>query len=83
MALVFRATMSTEGTPRSSQPPTHHHSLSSGAICGQDSWGGADHSCRQRCVDGVGELGILWMLLSNVLDHLGLENEGKINNYCS
>ena len=56
---------------------TYHHGLSSGAVGRQDSWRCTDHSCGQRCVNGVGELGVLWVLLSNVLYHLGLKNGKK------
>ena len=56
---------------------TYHHGLSSGTVGCQDSWRCTDHSCGQRCVNGVGELGVLWVLLSNVLYHLGLKNGKK------
>lgn len=56
---------------------TYHHGLSRGAVGRQDSGRGTDHSRGQRCVNGVGELGVLWVLLSNVLYHLGLKNGKK------
>lgn len=51
---------------------SYHYSLSCGTVCTDDSRSTADYSCSQRSLDGVGELGKLWMLLPDVLNHLSL-----------
>lgn len=73
---------------------SYHYSLSCGTISTDDCRSTTDYSCSQRSMDGVGELGKLWMLLSDVLNHLrlrrkhteryqlGLKMSHGIVNYC-
>lgn len=51
---------------------SYHYSLSCGTISADDCRSTTDHSCSQRSMDGVGMFGKLWMLLSDVLNHLSL-----------
>lgn len=58
---------------------SYHYSLSCGTICIDDCRSTTDDSCCQRSLDGVGELGKLWMLLPNVLNHLSLQHKQKVS----
>lgn len=57
---------------------THHH-LSGSDVSTDDGRSAADHGCSQRGVDRVGEWSKLWMLLSDVLNHLGLIRENQMS----
>lgn len=60
---------------------SYHYSLSCGTICTDDCRGTTDYSCCQRSLDGVGKLGKLWMLLPDVLNHLGLRHTEHTESY--
>lgn len=53
----------------------YHYGLSGGAVRADDGGSAADHGCSQRRMDGVSQRSKIRMLLSDVLNHLGLKEE--------
>lgn len=59
---------------------SHHNGLCSGAVGGDDCRGAADDCRGHGGLDTVGHLGKLWMLLTDVLNHLSLQNKQTNKN---